>query len=88
MFKEYRPMMFFGTIAWLFILVALGFFIPVFAEFVNIHEVPRFPTLIFSLICGVIGEISFAIGVILDVVVKKNKQDFIIRLNILSSKKK
>ncbi|MBR6401270.1 MAG: glycosyltransferase [Firmicutes bacterium] len=87
MFKEYRPMMFFGAIAWLFILVSVGFFIPVFMEYLTTHQVPRFPTLIFSLICAVIGVISFAIGVILDVLVKKNKQDFIIRLNILSSKK-
>lgn len=88
MFKEYKPMLFFGTIAAIFILVGLAFFIPVFAEFLDTGLVPRFPTLIFSLICGVIGAISFAIGVILEVIVKKNKQDFIVRLNILSSMKK
>ena len=85
MFKEYRPMIFFGTIAALFVLVSLGLFIPILTEYFSIHEVPRFPTLICSMICAVIGVISFAIGVILDVIVKKNKQDFIIKLNILSS---
>lgn len=88
MFKEYRPMIFFGTISVLFFIVAAVFFFPVLGEFMKTHSVPRFPTLIFSLICGVIGTISFAIGVILDVLVKKNKQDFITRLNVLSSERR
>lgn len=85
MFKEYRPMIFFGTISAIFIILFAALFAPVFVEFLQTRTVPRFPTLIFSLICAVIGAISFAIGVILDVLVKKNKQDFIIKLNILSS---
>lgn len=88
MFKEYRPMMFFGTIAALFIIAAAVMLVPVFAEYFNTHMVPRFPTLIFALSCATIGVISFAIGVILDVLVKKNKQDFIVRLNILSSQRR
>lgn len=88
MFKEYRPMMFFGTIAALFIIAAAIMLVPVFAEYFNTHMVPCFPTLIFALSCATIGVISFAIGVILDVLVKKNKQDFIVRLNILSSQRR
>ena len=85
MFKEYRPMMFFGIIALIFLLIAGVTFAPVLMEYFDTHMVPRFPTLIFSLVCAVLSAISFTIGVILDVMVKKNKQDFIIRLNILSS---
>jgi glycosyltransferase involved in cell wall biosynthesis len=85
MFKEYRPLMFFGTIAVVFLLLAAVLFAPVFAEYLNTHLVPRFPTLIFASGCAVVGVISLAIGVILDVLVKKNKQDFIVKLNILSS---
>ena len=88
MFKEYRPMMFFGIIALIFLLVAGVTFVPVLMEYFDTHMVPRFPTLIFSLVCAVLSAISFTIGVILDVMVKKNKQDFIIRLNILSSLKR
>ncbi len=88
MFKEYRPMMFFGIIALILLIVAGITFAPVFMEYLSTHQVPRFPTLIFSLICAVLSAISFTIGVILDVMVKKNKQDFIIRLNILSSLKR
>lgn len=88
MFKEYRPMMFFGNIAALFLLVALVFFIPVLIEYFQIHLVPRFPTLIFASGCAVMGLITFAIGIILDVIVKKNKQNFMMQLNILSSQRK
>lgn len=88
MFKEYRPMMFFGIIALIFLLIAGVTFAPVLMEYFDTHMVPRFPTLIFSLVCAVLSAISFIIGVILDVMVKKNKQDFIIRLNILSSLKR
>ncbi len=88
MFKEYRPMIFFGIISFIFIAVAAVLFVPVFIEFIKIHEVPRFPTLIFSLICAVISAISFAIGVILDVIVKKNKQNSIVRLNLVSAQRK
>lgn len=88
MFREYRPMMFFGIIALIFLLIAGVTFAPVLMEYFDTHMVPRFPTLIFSLVCAVLSAISFTIGVILDVMVKKNKQDFIIRLNILSSLKR
>lgn len=88
MFKEYRPMMFFGTISALFIIIAAVMFAPVLVEYFHTHTVPRFPTLIFASGSAVIGVISFAIGVILDVLVKKNKQDFIVRLNIISSQRR
>jgi hypothetical protein len=88
MFREYRPMMFFGIIALIFVLFGAGLFVPIFLDYLKTQTVPRFPTLIISSGCCVIGVISFAIGVILDVLVKKNKQDFIVRLNILSSLKR
>ncbi len=88
MFKEYRPMLFFGCISAIFIIIAAVMFAPVLVEYFKIHSVPRFPTLIFSSGCAVIGVISFAIGVILDVIVKKNKQDFIVKLNVLSAERR
>ena len=46
LFKNYRPMMFFGTIAFILFLLSLGFFIPVMIEYVQTGLVPKFPTLI------------------------------------------
>lgn len=75
-FITYRPLHFFSWLALLLILVATGFFIPVFIEYLDAGEVPNFPTLI---VCGftVIAAIqSFFTGLILQTIVQKNKQDF------------
>ncbi len=85
MLRDYKPFFFFGTIGLVLILVALGFFAPVFITFLQTNIVEKTPTLIVTMGCASIGVISLAIGIILEVMVKKNKQDFIINLNILSS---
>lgn len=87
MFREYKPMIFFGIISLIFFVVGLIMFIPVLAEYFNTGLVPRFPTLIFSTFLIIVSLISFSIGNILDVIVKKSKQDFLIQLNVLSSKR-
>lgn len=85
MLRDYKPFFFFGTIGLVLILVALGFFAPVFITFLQTNIVEKTPTLIVTMGCASIGVMSLAIGIILEVMVKKNKQDFIINLNILSS---
>lgn len=81
MFKEYKPMIFFSLSSALCILCAIIFFIPILREYFITGLVPRFPTLIISTFLAILSSIFFAIGLILDVIVKKSKQDFIIRLN-------
>ena len=88
MFKEYRPMVFFSLISLICLILSGFFFSPVLKEYLVTGLVPKFPTLILSLILLVLSAIFLAIGIILDVIVKKNKQDFIIRLNILSSQRR
>ncbi len=87
MLRDYKPFFFFGIIGLVFLIVSGGFFVPVLLDFFKTGEVAKFPTLIVSVGCASIGMICWAIGVILEVIVKKNKQDFIIRLNILSSER-
>ena len=48
LFKEYKPTIFFGLIGLLFLLISLGFGIPVFVDYFKTGLVERFPTLIFS----------------------------------------
>lgn len=81
MFKEYKPYIFFGLISLVFILAGIALFVPVFINYLQTNVVERFPTLIVSTAFFAVGSVSFAIGVILDVIVKKNKQNFIIKLN-------
>lgn len=76
LFRNYKPLAFFGGISLILILIALGFFIPVLVTYIKTGLVPSFPTLI---VCGftVIAAIqSFFSGLQLQTIVQKNRQDF------------
>lgn len=88
LYKEYRPMSFFGLLAALMALVSLILFIPIFAEYLHTGLVPRFPTLI---VCGVMGTMALLLwvcGLILDTVAKKHRQLFEINLNLLNGQRR
>lgn len=76
LFKNYKPFAFFNTIALLLTLVAVIFFIPVFADYLETGLVERFPTLI---VCGFVflaAIQSFFAGTILSTIANKNRRDF------------
>ena len=81
LFKEYKPFLFFGSVAAVMFILAISLFIPVFIDFMHTGLVERFPTLIISCIFGVIGSLSMVCGVILDVIVKKHRQLYELFLN-------
>ena len=76
LFKEYKPTIFFSLVGTVLLILALIFGIPVFNEFFKTGLVPRFPTLIFSLVLLLISILMYITGIILEVVAKKNKQIF------------
>ena len=80
LFKEYKPMRFFGLIGIIFFILTLVFAIPVFIDYFKTGLVERFPTLIFSGSLLMISLLSFMCGIILEVVVKKHRQLFEIEL--------
>lgn len=85
LFKEYKPMEFFGLLSLLFLIISICFNVPVFSEYFRTGLVLRFPTLIFGLVMLIIAILLFVCGVILEVVVKKHRQLFelnLINLNI------
>lgn len=80
LFRTYKPMLFFGILALLLTLVSVGFFLPVFFEYVSTGYVPNFPTLI---VCGFVfiaAMQAFFAGLILETLRRKDKQDFEIDL--------
>lgn len=88
LYKEYRPMSFFGLLAAMMALVSVILFIPIFAEYLHTGLVPRFPTLI---VCGVMGTMALLLwvcGLILDTVAKKHRQLFEINLNLLNGQRR
>ena len=76
LFKEYRPMLFFGIISIIFFIISIAFGTPVFVEYFETGLVPRFPTLIFAGFMLMIAILMFICGVILEVVVKKHRMMF------------
>ncbi|HPF87355.1 MAG TPA: glycosyltransferase family 2 protein [Candidatus Limiplasma sp.] len=85
LFKEYRPMPFFGLFALALLIVAMVLFIPVLAEYFATGLVPRFPTLIFSGVMTTLAILLLTCGIILDTVAKKHRQLFEVNLNILKA---
>jgi len=85
LYKNYRPIRFFGLIALLLVLVALALFVPILGEYLDTGLVPRFPTLI---VCGFMvlaGIQSLFAGMILDGTVAKDRRDFEYRRNLVNS---
>lgn len=81
LYKNYRPMHFFGMLALLLSAIAVGFFVPVLIEYLETGLVPKFPTLIacgFTLLAGIQAFFS---GMILEVMAAKDRKDFEYRLN-------
>lgn len=76
LFKEYKPLRFFGWLALLLALVAIGLFIPVLADYLHTGLVPRFPTLIVSVFLGLAALQSFFTGLCLDVMVEKDRKSY------------
>lgn len=76
LFKEYKPTIFFSLVSILFFIISLVFGVPVFVEYFKTGLVPRYPTLIFSGFMLMIAILMFICGIILEVVVKKNRQLF------------
>ena len=85
--KEYKPTLFFTVCSVVFIIISLLLGIPVFIEYFETGLVPKFPSLIVSMIALVIGLLLFITGMILEVIAKKHNQQYELYLNILRSKK-
>ena len=76
LFKEYRPMRFFGWLALILALVSIALFIPIAIEYMRTGLVPRFPTLFVSLFTGLAALQSFFTGIMLDVIADKNRKSY------------
>ena len=83
LYRDYKPLQFFGAIALILSLVALILFLPVFFQYLETSLVPRFPTLIVSGFLMLASLLSFACGLILDTIAKNNRKTFELHMNLL-----
>lgn len=83
LYRNYRPLKFFGTMAIFLFAVALGMFLPVLAEFIHTGLVPKIPTLVVSSILGLSSMLSAVCGLILDTIANNARKNFEIQMNII-----
>ena len=87
LYRTYRPMKFFGIIAFVLTVVAAALFVPVLLTYAQTGLVPNFPTLIVSGFIMVAAIQAFFAGLTLQTICQKNKQDFEMRLLEVDSEK-
>lgn len=88
LYRIYRPMGFFGTVAFLMALISAAFFFPIVRTYLETGLVPNFPTLI---VCGFTATASiqsFFAGLTLQTMLQKNRQDFEMELRRVSENKR
>ncbi|MBD5251536.1 MAG: glycosyltransferase [Bacteroides sp.] len=72
LFRDYKPLTFFGLLALVCAAVAIGFNIPVFIDYHNTGMVDRFPTLFCGGFMMVGALLLFCVGLILQVLCNRN----------------
>lgn len=76
LYRDYRPLSFFGSLSLFLILLSGLLFLPVLMEYIQTGLVPRYPTLIVSGFGATTALLALFSGVILQTLVRKNRQDF------------
>lgn len=85
LYKNYRPMGFFGGLAAILAVIAALLFIPIFVRFCHTGLVPNFPTLIVSGFIAMAAIMSFFVGLLLATIVEKDRQEYEFRLNLIQA---
>lgn len=83
LYKDYRPLPFFSSIALILALCSGLIAGPILYEFFTRGQTDHIPKLLLSAFIMLAGMLSLNCGLILDTETKKAKQDFEIRMNIL-----
>lgn len=76
LFKDHKPMAFFGWLALILVVLGLIAGIPVIVEYFQTGLVPRFPSAILAIALVICGALSFTAGIILDTVAKSGRKQW------------
>ena len=86
LYKNYKPLGFFGILAAILAIISLAFFIPVMISFIHTGLVAKIPTLI---VCGFVmmaAIISFFAGLVLSNLERNQRRNFEVQRNMIHSK--
>lgn len=81
LYRDYKPFDFFCYISAILLLISIILIVPVLRDYAHTGLVPKFPSLIASGFFALAAVQSFFGGLILDTIVKTNRQKFEIKLN-------
>ena len=84
LFREYKPMKFFGAAAIVLLVIGLGLFLPIFIHYLETGLVPRIPTLIVSTMFILMALFSVVCGLILETNAQNSRKNFEINMNIIA----
>lgn len=76
LFKDYRPLAFFGWLAILFVILGLIAGVPVIVDFFQTGFVPKLPSAVLAMALMLCGALSFTAGIILDTVAKSHRKQW------------
>lgn len=76
LFKDYRPLAFFGWVALLLALLGVAVGVPVIVDFFVTGLVPKVPSVILAAALVICGALSFTVGIILDTVAKSHRKQW------------
>lgn len=88
LYKNYKPMQFFGIVSLLLFIIAACMFVPVLITYFEIGLVPNFPTLIVSGFMALAALESLFSGMILSTIAERERQEFEFRLQLVRRMKK
>lgn len=86
-FKDYKPLSFFGTIAFLMAILSICSGLPPVLDYVKTNYVSHVPLAILASGLGILSILFLAIGLILDTIRKYQKENFILFEKIISQRK-
>lgn len=87
LYKNYKPLGFFGILAAILAIISLAFFIPVMISFIHTGLVAKIPTLI---VCGFVmmaAIISFFAGLVLSNLERNQRRNFEVQRNMIHQNK-
>lgn len=83
LFKDYKPLAFFGVLSAVMMAVAFGLLFPILREYQRSGMVPQLPTFIAACFMAMFSLQTFVCGLVLDTEGKKSRQSFEIQMNML-----
>lgn len=88
MFRDYKPLSFFSSIAVVLALLATVFFIPIFAKYLAVGVVTKIPSLIVIGFVLLTAIICWFTGILLTTLVQQHKQNFEFKLQAVAAEYK